>query len=190
MSKNRKSKLPIKPIPKPIPKPRISCPDPGYVLIDRKNAYFDPSEFNASQLSNSHGNFNSNHINKKFLHTIIWKPKRKCCQVIKARLVIKFRANQDGHSLTSSDAGNDSVSLVKNGGINIIPSEKIYNNHSFSVGNTTTKSWSLSGSQLNCLNLTKKLSIYVQDDTAVTSIKLKLWVCCLSPVKSEKPRKK
>lgn len=168
----------------PIKKPRLRCPDPSVVIINSSTPYFDPSEFSNAQKLNAIDAFNSTNINKKFLHTIRWEPKRKCCQVLKARIIVKMRANSNGYSINSSDAGNDNIALVKNGGTSIV-SERIYSGHTFSFpkGTNATKKFTLTGSQLDWLNIAHKLSIYIQDDTAVKSIKVKLWVCCLDEIK-------
>ena len=166
-----------------IKKPRLKCPDPSVLIINSSTPYFDPSEFSSEQKANVIDIFNSTTKNKKFLHTIRWKPKRRCCQVLKARLIVKMRSISKGHSPRSSDAGNDAISLVKNGGTSILR-ESIYTNHTFPIpaGTNATKKWVLSGSQLDWLNTDHKLSIYIQDDTSVVSIKLKLWICCLSEI--------
>jgi len=171
----------------PIKRPRLSCPKPMYTIINSSSPYFDSSEFSSGQLSNSQSNFNYSIHDKRFVHTIRWKRKHKCCQVLKARLSVKVKSLTGGRSLQSRDAGNDSISIVKNGGTTII-SDRIYNNHPFPPGNVRTKSFSLSGSDLDWLNSTGKMSIYIQDDTSVLSIKLKLWICCLS-FKERKPSK-
>lgn len=175
---------------KPIKKPRLKCPDPSIVIIHSSTPYYDPSEFSSAQTVSAIDTFNSTAINKRFLHTIRWKPKRKCCQVLKARLVVKMKSNSRGHNLNSPDAGNDGITLVKNGGTAIL-GEKIYSGHTFSfpVGTNATKNFILSGSQLDWLNTAHKLSIYIQDDTSVKSIKLKLWVCCLNEIEREKEKK-
>lgn len=170
----------------PTKKPRLKCPDPSVLIINSSTPYFDPSEFSNEQKSNAIDTLNSTAKNKKFLHTIRWEPKRRCCQVLKARLVVKMRSNSRGHSLKSSDAGNDHIHLVKNGGTSIV-GERIYSNHTFPIptGTNATKKWVLTGSQLDWLNTNHKLSIYIQDDTSVVSIKLKLWICCLSEIERE-----
>ncbi len=177
------SKKTIEPT-KIIKKPRLRCPDPSVVIINSSTPYFDPSEFSTPQKLNAIDTFNSTATNKKFLHTIRWEPKRRCCQVLKARIIVKMRSNSIGRSITSSDAGNDNIALVKNGGTSIV-SERIYSGHTFSfpVGTNATKKFTLTGSQLDWLNAAHKLSIYIQDDTAVKSIKVKLWVCCLDEIK-------
>lgn len=175
MAKSIKPILPIKP-------PRIiRCPDPQKEVLCPTKPYFDSSEFSSSQLTNSHGHFNGTTPNTKFLHTIIWKPKHRCCQVIHAKVKVKMRSIIGGQSPTSSDAGNDGISIVKDGGTAIV-SQPIYNSHSFGPGTNTTKIFYLSGSQLNWLNTNKKLSIYVQDDTSVRSIEVELRICCLSKI--------
>lgn len=167
-----------------IKKPRLKCPDPSIVIINSSTPHFDTSEFSTAQKLNAIDTFNSTAINKKFLHTIRWEPKRKCCQVLKARIIVKMKSNSRGHSPQSSDAGNDGISIVKNGGTSIV-GERIYDNHTFPIpkGTNATKKFTLTGSQLDWLNTAHKLSIYIQDDTSVISIKVKLWVCCLSEIK-------
>lgn len=166
---------------------KLKCPDPSIEVINSSAEYYDPSEFSAAQKNSAIDNFNSTATNKHFLHTIRWKPKRKCCQVLKARLIVKMKSNSSGRNINSSDAGNDNISIVKNGGTAIL-GERIFSNHTFPIpkGTPTTKKWTLSGSQLDWLNTAQKLSLYIQDDTAVISVKLKLWVCCLNEIERGK----
>lgn len=178
MAKSIKPILPIKP-------PRtIKCPDPQKVILCPTTPYYDPSEFSSAQLTNAQDHFNATVHDRKFLHTVVWKPKRTCCQVIHAKVIVKMRALKKGTSSSSSDAGNDGIAIVKNGGVSII-SGPVYNAHPFNVGQTATKTFYLAGSQLNWLNTNKKLSIYVQDDTAVRSIEVQLSVCCLSKIQKD-----
>ncbi len=171
------------PVSEIIRKPRLKCPDPSIVVINSGTPHYDPSEFSNAQKAGAINTFNSTATNKRFLHTIRWEPKRKCCQVLKARLVVKMKSNSRGGSINSPDAGNDNISIVHNGGTAIL-GERIYSDHTFPIPNGTpaVKKWTLSGSQLDWLNTANKLSLYIQDDTSVVSIKLKLWVCCLSEI--------
>lgn len=166
----------------------IPCPNPSILEIDSKKPYFDKTEFTKSQLKNPGKQFNSNQANKRFLHTYVWKPENRCCQVLKAHIQVKMTSLRPGTSLNSSDAGNDNISIVKNGGIPIVPTERIYSGSSFSfaTGEAVTKNYVLTGSQLDWLNSAHKLSFYVQDDTSVNWIRLRLEICCLKKVKRSK----
>jgi len=168
----------------------IPCPDPFILEIDSKNEYYDPSEFGSTPLSNAHNQFNSKQKNKFFLHTYQWKPKDKCCQVLKAHIQVKMTALSSGQSLNSPNAGNDNINIVMNGGTSIVPGERVYSDSTFpfSKGETVIKSYVLTGAQLNWLNTNHKLSFQVQDDTSVNWIKLRLEICCLKKkLRDEKP---
>jgi hypothetical protein len=168
---------------KPTSVPKILCPNPSLVSLSESNVYFETNEFSTQQLSTSHhGNFGSNQANAFFMHTFNWKPELKCCQVLKAELILKVKALRPGSNPTTSpDAGNDTVTIVKNGGTTII-SEKIYPSGSpFSAGYSISKTVVLNTvAQLSWLNTAQKLSFIVQDDTSVESATLKLTICCLS----------
>jgi len=165
----------------------IPCPDPFILEIDSKNSYYDPSDFNSNQLAHPNDQFNTNQTNKFFLHTYVWKPKDRCCQVLKAHIQVKMTALTSATSQTDPSAGNDGIALVMNGGTAIV-SERVYPLGMFplSAGDEVVKNYVLTGNQLNWLNSTNKLSFFIQDDTSVNWIRIRLEVCCLKKVKRGK----
>lgn len=162
----------------------IPCPDPFILDINSKNSYYDPSEFNTNHLALPNDQFNFNQTNKFFLHTYVWKPKHRCCQVLKAHIQVKMTSLTASKSPKHPNAGNDGISLVMNGGASII-SEPVYPPAIFPFlkGKEVVKDYVLTGSQLDWLNSANRLSFFVQDDTSVNWIKIRLEICCLKKKK-------
>jgi len=95
---------------------------------------------------------------------------------------VQMTALQAGTNPTSSqDAGNDNISIIHQG-LPIPPyNERIYTNlPPFQAGQTVTKPWTLNPAALHLLNTTGHLTLYVEDDTSVTSATLQLTICCLT----------
>lgn len=157
----------------------IHCPDPFILESETSTGYFDSTEFSSSQLVNAQSDFNHTKTNKPFVHTFVWKPKHKCCQVTRATVQIRVKALQNGTSRTDGMAGTDTIGFVKNGGIPIFPGDHLYPNLPVSKGDELTRSWTLIGNQLAWLNHAHKLSLRLQDDSEVLWIKVRLEICCL-----------
>jgi len=162
--------------PRPI---KLPCPDGKTVTLTAVIPNVVDADFTPGQLGNYTPNLNSTQINKGYAHTFEWKPEHRCCQIVSAKLTVKMKSLSRGRSLTSSDAGNDTITIMTEGFALPGHSAKIYSNHSFSTGNPASKTWSLTGSKLNTLNSLHRLSFFVQDDTAVLSATLQLKICCL-----------
>lgn len=168
---------------KPIKTP---CPNPKRIVIKIKSDYADPDEFGQIALANHVTSLNYANRNKFYLHTFRWKKSDKCCQVVMAKLKVRLRANQDGRPNFTADAGNDTIAIVKDGGQVIQPNNQaIYPSEPFPLGTEVTVTFNLTGSELDWINTTGKLSFRVQDDTAVKWGKLELRICC--PKKIGKP---
>lgn len=167
----------------------IPCPDPSILEVNSKAQYYDQNDFSSKQLSLATDQFNHSGLNRFFLHTYIWKPKHRCCQVLKAHIQVKMTSLTSAKSIKSSNAGNDGIAIVQNGG-NVLLSEKVYSDSTFPIpkGEVVIKNFVLTGSQLNWLNSNNTLSFYVQDDTTVNWIKIRLEICCLKKVKRSKGR--
>lgn len=159
----------------------IPCPDPFILEINSNQPYHLPGDFSSNQLANGHNQFNSNQHDRPFLHTYRWKPKDKCCQVLKAHIQVKFTAIIKGRTNHSPDAGNDNFQITGNGGTDNIYSSRVYapDDLPISPGESVIKNYVLTGSQLNWLNTNHSLSFRVQDDTAVNWIRIRLEICCL-----------
>jgi hypothetical protein len=98
-----------------------------------------------------------------------------------------MKANEPG-TLNGSDASNDGIAIM-HAGLSVLPfNEKVYLPPvplPFPAGQPAFKQWTLwpsgpSAAALANLNMYRRLSIYVQDDTRVESVTLQLWGCCLS----------
>lgn len=121
-------------------------------------------------------NFNGTTPNRHVRHTFQWQGcKECCCEVQKAKLVVTVKALQNGQSHQSPDAGNDSISLWKNG--SVLYWQYLWPNTGVSAGTTTTLTIPIAPSWLNGY----RLSFLVQDDTAVLNAKLVVTGCCVKP---------
>ena len=182
----RKAALPID---KEIPIVKGDCPRPIALTLTATNpTSFDPADFAQGQLNAPHmTGLGDTSINKNFLYTFKWKRDERCCQITKAVLTVKLRANQAGQAATSADAGNDGIAIMHLG--NVVPpyNESVYSNvpKPFPVGQPATKTWNLTGAALNNINAFNKLSFAVQDESRVDSATLQLWGCCLSTPRRE-----
>ncbi len=113
-------------------------------------------------------------INKFYLHTFNWE--RKCGKVTAAVLTVVLKANKNGATATSSDAGNDTIGVVHMG-VSVF-GEQVYSavTKPFPAGTQVTKVWNLSGAALTNMNQTNRLSFNVQDDSSVVSATLQLTI--------------
>lgn len=121
-------------------------------------------------------NFNGTTINRHVRHTFQWNGcKERCCEVQKAKLVVTAKALTNGQSNQSPDAGNDSISIWKNG--SVLYWQYLWPNTGVSAGTVTTLTIPIQPSWLDGC----RLSFQVQDDTAVLDAKLVATGCCLKP---------
>ena len=158
---------------------KIPCPAPFSITLDAKIPNVVSTDFSPAHLTNHQEALGYTGTNKIYLHTFVWKPNSKCCQVTKAVLTVKLKANQKGTSATSPDAGNDTISVI-HAGAGVAPySEKVYSSWPFPAGQTAVKTWNLTGAALLNINTGHLLSFAVQDDTMVESATLQLSGCCL-----------
>ncbi len=159
---------------------KAACPRPISLTLTATTPNVVNSDFSAAQLGAPRAWLNDPAINKNFLYTFQYAKDERCCEVTSAILTVRMKANQGGQSKTSSDAGNDGISIMYNGSVVPPFSQAVYSSWSFNVGQTSTKTWTLTGAALANLNATHRLSIYVQDDTMVQSATLQISGCCLS----------
>jgi hypothetical protein len=157
-----------------------NCPKPISLTLTATTPNVVNSDFSAGQLGAPRAWLNDPLINKSFLYTFQYAKDEKCCEVTSAVLTVRMKANQNGHSKTSSDAGNDGIAIMYNAAVVLPFSQPVYSSWSFNAGQTATKTWSLTGAALANLNATHRLSIYVQDDTMVQSATLQISGCCLN----------
>jgi len=160
------------------------CPKPISLTLTANTPNVVTTDFSADQLAGPRAWLNDPAINKHFLYTFHWTNDQRCCEITQALLTVKMKANQGGVSKTSRDAGNDGIAVMLPTAV-VAYSDSVYSppggpGWPFSAGATAVKSWSLSPAALNSLNATHNLSIYVEDDTMVTSATLQLSGCCLT----------
>ncbi|HEY0005903.1 MAG TPA: hypothetical protein VGB17_14065 [Pyrinomonadaceae bacterium] len=156
------------------------CPKPIALTLNATTPNVINTDFNAVQLAAPRAVLNDPLSDKSFLYSFRWISEQRCCEITKAVLTVKLKANQPGQSKTSSDAGNDGIAIMHAGSVVLPFSEPVYSSWPFSVGQTATKTWNLTGAALSNLNSTGTLSLYVQDDTSVVSATLQIYGCCLS----------
>ena len=169
--------------------PPATCPQTSSVTLDANTPYVLTGDIGSIHNYTTQLNWGLNlhppHPtgDKAYVHTFVWNRGRRCCQVVSAVMKVQMTALQAGTNPTSSqDAGNDNISII-NQGLPIPPyNERIYTgiNHSFLAGQTAYKNWTLNPAALALLNTNGHLTLYVEDDTSVTSATLKLTICCLT----------
>lgn len=122
-------------------------------------------------------NFAGTTPNRHFRHTFQWDgcKKNQCCEVMKAKLVVTVKALTKGQSQQSSDAGNDSISIWKNG--TVLHWQYLYSPTPVSAGTVKTLTLPVQPSWLDGC----RLSFQVQDDSAVLDAKLVVTGCCVKP---------
>lgn len=122
-------------------------------------------------------NFNGTTPNRHVRHTFQWGgcKQNKCCEVYKAKLVVTVKALMNGQSHESRDAGNDSISIWKNGSVQHW--QYLYNPTPVSAGTVKTLTIPVQPSWLDGC----RLSFQVQDDSAVLDAKLVVTGCCVKP---------
>jgi hypothetical protein len=164
----------------PLPIVRGDCPHPIALTLTATSPNVVASDFSAAQLALPRAWLNDTAPNKAFLYSFQWRREERCCQITKAVLTVKMRANQGGQSATSSDAGNDGIAIMHAG--SSVYSEAVYSSipKPFTAGQAVTKQWTLNPAVLNILNGFGGFGLYVQDDTRVESATLQLWGCCLT----------
>ena len=156
----------------------VACPAPFSVTLDAKTPYVLTSDIGS--ITNYQTSLGYTKPDKAYLHTFVWKHERRCCQVTSATMTVVMKAIQSGQSTTSSDAGNDNISII-HAGVPIPPyNERVFSHWPFPAGQTATKTWTLNPAALGLLNTNGYLTLYVEDDTSVTSATLQLTGCCLT----------
>lgn len=177
-----------------IPIGQTSCPKPVAVTLTATTPYADSTDFTPGQFAAPRAWLNDPASNKSFLYTFRWTQDQRCCEITRAVLTVRMKSNQGGMSKTSPDAGNDGIAIMHTG--NVVPpySQAVYISsvvpapvasspavtYPFPAGQPSVKTWTLQGQALANLNMNRRLSIYVQDDTTVQSATLQIWGCCLS----------
>ena len=163
-----------------------TCPSTSSVTLDANTPYVLTSDIGSIHNYTTQLNWGL-HLNhptgdKGYLHTFVWSRGHRCCQVVSGVMKVQMTALQAGTNPPGgNDAGNDNISIIHQG-LPIPPyNERIYTNlPPFQAGQTVTKPWTLNAAALHLLNTTGHLTLYVEDDTSVTSATLQLTICCLT----------
>jgi hypothetical protein len=116
-------------------------------------------------------NWGDPQANKVFAHTFQWSPPCKTGCRMGGTLTFTYRNNLAASSTSSPDAGNDKYYLY-NGGT-LTQSGFLYASPS-QPGQTFTKTLTLSPAEI----ANNRVTLVVQDDTAVLQAKLELRYCC------------
>ena len=117
------------------------------------------------------------HANRHVRHTFKWDgcKQNKCCEIYKAKLVVTVKALTDGQSHESTDAGNDSISIWKNGSVQHW--QYLYSPTPVTAGTIKTFTIPVQPSWLDGC----RLSFQIQDDSALLDAKLVATGCCVKP---------
>ncbi len=173
--------IPILPSPRPLP--TLPCSQPMQLQSVRLQAP-PPSpavplqtELPAtiwSTLQGSYGttNWSETNPNKVFAHTFQWNPPCKTGCRLGGTLTFAYRNNLPASSNSAPDAGNDKY-YVYNGGT-LTQSGFLYASPVSSAGQTFTKTLTLSPAEV----ANNRVTLVVQDDTAVLEAKVELNYCC------------
>lgn len=162
---------PVRPSPCPVPVNRT--------LIATSPLNVFSGDFSTGQ--NNHptqAGLNDSGTNKMFRYTLQWRSENRCCQITKAVLTVRMRANQSG-SPGGADASNDGITVMYNTNVVAGHNSPVYGSTSFPINTPAVKTWTLNAAALININASNRLSFAVQDDTRVISANLQLWGCCL-----------
>lgn len=126
---------------------------------------------------------NQTQSNKHFGHTFQFTPPADggCCQYNDGTLVVTYKAVNKGTSNKTSDAGNDTSGLVRNGA-SAPGGGFLWPNTGVAAGTVLTKTFTVPASWM----ASGRVSFYAQDDTAVTKATLSMSRCCITPTRPEK----
>ncbi len=173
--------IPILPSPRPLP--TLPCSQPMRLQSVRLQAPPPSpavplqSEIPATIWSSLQGPYGTTNWaepspNKVFAHTFQWDPPCKIGCRLGGTLTFAYRNNLPASSNSSPDAGNDKY-YVYNGGT-LTQSGFLYASPVSSTGQTFTKTLTLSPAEV----ANNKVTLVVQDDTAVLEAKVELNYCC------------
>lgn len=157
------------------PGPPVPCPHPVTQVITNPpgGPTPDPVDFGAIGVAGSM--WNQTAVDKHFGHTFHFPaPGRECCLMTKGTLEVTIKCLQGGPA-GSASSGNDYVELVQGGA-----SVAGYSPKAWPTGCSTgaVRTLVINNLPASILN-TGRVSVYVEDDTAVLSAKLTLQGCCL-----------
>lgn len=117
-------------------------------------------------------NFGGNMANKCFRHTFTWKAPGSGCSCLSGVLTVNYKALQGGPA-NSSTSANDDIVLYSGGSPVPGTSQRLFSG-AVTTGQTGTKTIRLTCDMLK----TNRLSVFVEDDTSVTSASLHVVYCC------------
>jgi len=158
--------------------PQIPCPHPIVLNIKApppSPPTLDPADFAGAVGAAAAGSvWNQTQPNKSFGHSFHFPhPGRECCLMTKGTLIVWVKALQTGKPGSASSA-NDWVELIHNG--QSIPGT---GQQPFAGGATAGQTGMVTINVPASILATGTVSLYVQDDTAVTMAELRLEGCCL-----------
>lgn len=116
--------------------------------------------------------FNQTAQDTHFGHTITFPGERQCCLMTKGQLTVTIKALNSGPA-NSSTAANDAVHVVIGGAVKY--SKQPWLTTGVTAGTVLPVVFPLTAADL----ANGRISIYVQDDTAVTSVQLVVSGCCI-----------
>lgn len=148
------------------------CSNPQTDTFAAGHTRFFPPDFPAS-LQGPSAQLNDSRNDMPYKHTFTWRD-RETCELLNGVLSVNVRAN------SSPMAHNDTISVFHNTAY--LFHQSIWNGV---VGAPKTITWPLSAAALANAAADRRLSFYVQDDTAVVSATLQLNWCCSSGVIEE-----
>jgi len=160
-----------------VPGPPTPCPHPVTLVLTApppSTPTPDPADFTPPDVAGSV--WNQTAVNKHFGHTFHFPSPTsgECCLMTKGTLEVKIKCLQGGPA-NSSTSGNDDIELVQNhvG----VPG---FSKKAWPSGCTTGAIGSVTFNNIPASVLaTGRVSLYVEDDTAVLGAKLTLHGCCL-----------
>ncbi len=156
---------------------RLPCSNPTTLTLNSPTsgaAHINLIDYSAAQQA-ALGNpiFHQMVANKQFGYTFEFKTPTGCCEIGNGTLTVYYRAVQGGSSAASSDAGNDSGALIRNGvGVG---GGHIYSQFPFAAGTQKVVSYSVPAGWI----ASGRVSMISQDDTAVDHITLTAQMCCV-----------
>lgn len=146
------------------------CSNPVHINIVKNSGATnpDPADFSPAHLVNPAG-YNATQPNKLFAETIRWKlPASRTCEL---RGTVSYTVK---NVLNNNLQSNDLTVLMTAGGTQVAGTRQSI---ALPLNQSQTFSYPLTSAQIR----SGKVSIFVQDDTSVTNVKVNIRGCCIHP---------
>lgn len=146
------------------------CPNPVSVNIVKNSGATspDPADFLPTHLNNNVG-YNSTQANRFFAETIRWRmPAARVCE-LKGTLTYTLR-----NVANSGLQNNDLAVVLTAGGTQVAGSRQSI---TLAAGQSQTYTYTMTSAQIR----SGKISLFVQDDTSVTNVRVNIRGCCINP---------